>query len=81
MALQELDSFVFKFKNLCKSGRNANLINKHNSGKTEVHLSVELLLINLFVLEQGMAWHGNDAEKKELQFMRLQLLQKPCQKR
>ena len=42
MALQELDSFVFKFKNLCKSGRNANLNIKYDSGKTEVHLSVEL---------------------------------------
>ena len=40
--MKELDSFIFKFKNLCSSGRNANLNMKCGSGKIEVHLSVEL---------------------------------------
>ena len=42
MTMKELDSFIFKFKNLCSSGRNANLNMKCGSGKIEVHLSVEL---------------------------------------
>ena len=41
MAL-EIDSFVMKFKNLWKSGRNANLTIKSNAGKAEVVLIVEL---------------------------------------
>jgi hypothetical protein len=40
-----------------------------------------LLLMNLSVLVQEMARHSNDAEKEELQLVRLQLLQKPCQKK
>ena len=41
MAL-EIDSFVLKFKNLWKSGRNANLTTNSNAGKADVVLSVEL---------------------------------------
>ena len=41
MAL-EMDSFLIKFKNLWKSGRNANLTIKSNAGKAEVVLIVEL---------------------------------------
>ena len=38
----EMDSFILKFKNLWKSGRNANLTIKSNAGKAEVVLRVEL---------------------------------------
>ena len=38
----EMDSFNLKFKNLWKSGRNANLTIKSTSGKAKVILSVEL---------------------------------------
>ena len=42
MALQELDSFIFKFKNLLTAGRSASLRMTSSAGKAEVHLSVEL---------------------------------------
>ena len=42
MAQNELDSFIFKFKNLCQAGWNATLSLKSNCGKVEAHLSVEL---------------------------------------
>ena len=38
----ELGSFVLKFKNLWRSGRNATLSAKYNAGKAKVHLNVEL---------------------------------------
>jgi hypothetical protein len=40
----ELDSFVQKFKNLCHSGRNPNLIMKSEAGKVSVSLQVDLHL-------------------------------------
>ena len=42
MADQELNSFILKFKNLWKSGRNANLTIKSIAGKAHVSLNVEL---------------------------------------
>ena len=42
MALQELDSFICKFKNLLTAGRSASLRMTSSAGKAEVHLSVEL---------------------------------------
>ena len=42
MALNELDSFIYKFKNLWQTGRNASLSLKSNYGKVEAHLGVEL---------------------------------------
>ena len=42
MANQELNSFILKFKNLWKSGRNANLTIKSIAGKAHVSLNVEL---------------------------------------
>ena len=38
----EIDSFVMKFKNLWRAGRNASLTIKANAGKALVNLSVEL---------------------------------------
>ena len=42
MASLEIDSFVLKFKNLWRAGRNASLTIKANAGKAHVNLSVEL---------------------------------------
>ena len=38
---QEIDSFVVKFKNLWKAGRNASLILKVDAGKAEINLCVK----------------------------------------
>ena len=38
---QEIDSFVVKFKNLWKAGRNASLTMKVDSGKAEINLCVK----------------------------------------
>ena len=38
----ETDSFVSKFSNLCRAGRNANLTFTSTAGKASVNLSVEL---------------------------------------
>ena len=38
----EIDSFVSKFRNLCRAGRNANLTFTSKAGKASVNLSVEL---------------------------------------
>ena len=42
MAALEMDSFLLKFKNLWKYGKNANLTIKSCAGKAEIVLSVEL---------------------------------------
>ena len=42
MNQSEIDSFVSKFRNLCRAGRNANLTFTSKAGKASVNLSVEL---------------------------------------
>ena len=42
MANQEINSFILKFKNLWRTGRNSSLTIKSNAGKAHVSLTVEL---------------------------------------
>ena len=42
MAMTEIDSFIFKFKHLWKSGRSASLSIKSDAGKAQVTLHVDL---------------------------------------
>ena len=42
MASNELDSFVFKFKNLWRNGQEANLNVKTKAGRASIELKVEL---------------------------------------
>ena len=42
MALSEIDSFIWKFKHLVYSGRNAHLDIKSEAGKAIVHLTTEV---------------------------------------
>ena len=42
MAMSEIDSFIFKFKHLWKSGRSASLSLKSDAGKAQVTLHVDL---------------------------------------
>ena len=42
MAMTEIDSFIFKFKHLWKSGRSASLSIRSDAGKAQVTLHVDL---------------------------------------
>ena len=42
MALSEVDSFILKFKNLLKSGKNAHPDIKSEAGKASIKLTVEV---------------------------------------
>ena len=42
MEQSEIDSFVFKFRHLCRSGRNATLTLRSSAGKASIDLHVDL---------------------------------------
>ena len=42
MAMVEMDSFFFKFKNLLSSGKSANLTLRADAGKATITLTVEV---------------------------------------
>ena len=55
-----MDSFIIKFKNLWKSGRNANLTIKSNAGKAEVFLRH---IYNIKIINEWSStamWLGED---------------------
>ena len=59
----EIDSFVFKLKNLWKAGRNANLTIECNAGKASVNLRVDDLVVPHHALQQRNSRNGESQRR------------------
>ena len=61
MAMSEIDSFIYKFRNLLYSGKNARLELKSESGKATVNLTVE---VEIPTKPRYQAWNGTARQRR-----------------
>ena len=76
MALSEVDSFILKFKNLLKSGKNTHLDIKSEAGKVSIELTVEVDLLTLpriflhLEMDPLVSVGVKDEQQRELQLLK-----------